>query len=80
MSDTLEPLATKSSVSALSRRAAVEKLTRVRVEGSKNRFTTVLPCKSGRFLCGNWLTSTNPSALSRIASISSRLSSSRSSR
>ena len=41
--------AEKSTVSAPSRRAASEKLVRVRVEFSKNRLTQVLPVSSGIF-------------------------------
>ena len=43
--------AEKSTVSAPSRRAASEKLVRVRVEFSKNRLTQVLPVSSGIFRC-----------------------------
>ena len=48
----------KFITSALSRRAAVSKLVRVRVESSKNRFTTVLPRRAGTFGMGRWLIST----------------------
>ena len=48
----------KFITSALSRRAAVSKLVRVRVESSKNRFTTVLPRSAGTFGIGRWLIST----------------------
>ncbi len=77
---TLEPPTVKSCVSAPRRLAAKPKLARVRVEGSKKRLTTTLPFRSPRFLRRRWLTSTNPSAVSRMVSISARLSSSRPSR
>src|SRR5262245_6574288 len=73
----LEPPGVKSRVSALSRRAARLKLVRVRVDGSKNRFTTTLPLRNVRFLRRFWLSSTKFSAVSRMVTSSSRLSSSR---
>ena len=41
--------AAKLRVSALSLFAAISKLLRVRVEGSKNKFATTCPCKVGTF-------------------------------
>ena len=48
----------KFMTSALSRRAAVSKLVRVRVESSKNRLTTVLPRSAGTLGIGRRLIST----------------------
>src|SRR5665647_196080 len=45
--ETLEPFAAKLMTSADNRLAAVSKEIRVRVESSKNRFTTVLPRRVG---------------------------------
>jgi hypothetical protein len=53
--------------SADSRLAAISKVVRVRVEGSKNRFTTVLPCSSGTFLIRRSPTPMKDSARSRIS-------------
>ena len=69
--------AEKSSVSAPSRRAASEKLFRVRVEFSKNRLTQVLPVSSGIFRWPSAAACLNTSALSRISVISSAERSSR---
>ncbi len=76
----LEPLGEKSCVSADSRLAARLKLVRVRVEFSKNRLKTIRPCRAGTFLRLRVEISANDSAVSRIARISSRESSSRPSR
>ena len=46
--DRLLPEAEKSTVSAPNRRAASEKLVRVRVDGSKNRFAQVRPASDDR--------------------------------
>src|SRR5262249_33243374 len=70
----------KSCVSAESRLAARLKLVRVRVEFSKNRLKTIFPCSAGTFLRLRFETWSISSAVSRIARISSRDSSSRPSR
>ena len=54
------------SVSALSRFSAISNDVRVRVLGSKNRLTTVLPRSVGTFLIGRWPISFIASAVSRI--------------
>ena len=59
------------SVSALSRFSAISNDVRVRVLGSKNRLTTVLPRSAGTFLIGRVPTSFIASAVSRISAISS---------
>ncbi len=76
----LEPLGEKSWVSAESRLAARLKLVRVRVEFSKNRLKTIRPWRAGTFLRLRVEISANDSAVSRIATISSRDRSSRPSR
>src|SRR5208283_2556403 len=68
--DTLEAIL---SVSAERRLAASSKEMRVRVEGSKNRVTTVLPRKAGTFLMLRLETSLKDLAVSRMSSISWRL-------
>src|SRR3954466_2418013 len=75
--DRLETLALKSCTSADSRLAARLKLVRVRVEFSKNRLKTIRPCSAGTFFRLRVEISVNDSAVSRIATISSRDSSSR---
>src|SRR5919197_1457796 len=52
--------------SADSRFAAISKVVRVRVEGSKNRLKTLLPRSSGTFFTSRSVTPTNDSAVSRI--------------
>src|SRR5437764_2418289 len=52
--------------SAESRFAAISKVVRVRVEGSKNRLKTLLPRSSGTFFTSRSVTPTNDSAVSRI--------------
>src|SRR5439155_14760595 len=52
--------------SAERRFAAISKVVRVRVEGSKNRLKTLLPRSSGTFLTSRSVTPTNDSAVSRI--------------
>src|SRR5256714_6706567 len=52
--------------SAESRLAAISKVVRVRVEGSKNRLNTLLPRSSGTFFTSRSVTPTNDSAVSRI--------------
>ena len=66
------PMATLS-VSALSRFSAISNEVRVRVLGSKNRFTTVRPRRVGTFLMARLPTSFIASAVSRIRTISSGL-------
>ena len=61
----------KLITSALSRLAASSKDVRVRVLGSKNRLTTVLPRSAGTFLMSRPLTSLKESAVSRMSAISS---------
>ena len=58
-------------VSALSRFSATSKDVRVRVLGSKNRFTTVRPRRVGTFLIGRSAISFIASAVSRTSTISS---------
>src|SRR5688500_18430961 len=52
--------------SADRRLAAISKVVRVRVEGSKNRLNTLLPRSSGTFFTSRSVTSANDSAVSRI--------------
>src|SRR2546421_820892 len=52
--------------SADRRLAAISKVVRVRVEGSKNRLKTLLPRRSGTFFTSRSVTPTNDSAVSRI--------------
>ena len=59
------------SVSALRRFSATSNDVRVRVLGSKNRLTTVLPRSAGTFLIVRVPTSFIASAVSRISTISS---------
>ena len=70
----LEEPATES-VSAPRRLQASSKELFVRVEGSRNRFTTVRPRRVGSFLMVRELTSSKVCAQSRICSMSSRVSS-----
>src|SRR5688500_1122363 len=58
--------------SAESRLAAISKVVRVRVEGSKNRLNTLLPRSSGTFFTSRSVTPANDSAVSRICSRISR--------
>ena len=68
---TLEvPIATLR-VSALRRFSAISNDVRVRVLGSKNRFTTVRPRSVGTFLMARLPTSFMASAVSRMSTISS---------
>ena len=59
------------SVSALRRFSAISNDVRVRVLGSKNRLTTVLPRSAGTFLIGREPISFIASAVSRMSAISS---------
>ena len=61
----------KLMTSALNRLAANSKEVRVRVLGSKNKLTTVLPRRAGTFLISRPPTYFNDSAVVRISSISS---------
>src|SRR3989338_5148228 len=63
-------------ISAESRFAATSKLVRVLVEGSKKRFAIVFPRSAGTFLTSRLETSLKDSAVVKISSISSRVSSS----
>src|SRR3982751_5056486 len=58
--------------SAERRLAAISKVVRVRVEGSKNRLKTLLPRRSGTFFTSRSVTPTNDSAVSRICARISR--------
>src|SRR2546428_593751 len=58
--------------SAERRLAAISKVVRVRVEGSKNRLNTLLPRSSGTFLTSRSVTPAKDSAVSRICSSTSR--------
>src|ERR671910_2602066 len=58
--------------SADRRLAAISKVVRVRVEGSKNRLNTLLPRSSGTFFTSRSVTPANDSAVSRICSRISR--------
>ena len=69
--DRLLPEEEKSIVSAPSRRAASEKLVRVRVEFSKNRLAQVRPARIGIFCAQLAVASLNVTALSRMMLISS---------
>ena len=62
-------------VSALSRFSAISNEVRVRVEGSKNRFTTVRPRRAGTFLICRCEISFMASAVSSTSTISSGVSS-----
>jgi hypothetical protein len=63
--------AAKFRVSALNLLAAISKLLRVRVEGSKNKFATTCPCKVGTFLVLRDRTSLNEAAVCKTALYSS---------
>src|SRR2546428_11343660 len=67
--------AAELSTSASSRWAGSSKEVRVRVLGSKNRFTTVLPRRVGTFLMSRPVTSLKDSAVSRTRLISSTVKS-----
>ena len=71
--DRLEPFAAKLMTSAESRLAAASNEIRVRVESSKNRFTTVRPRSAGSFLIGRSASDRISSAVVRTCSASSRL-------
>src|SRR3954462_10182953 len=71
---TEEPAAATLTVSAESRFSANSNEIRVRVDGSKNRLTMVLPRSAGTFLMARSLTSLKGSAVSRMSSICSALS------
>src|SRR5512134_1033467 len=58
--------------SAERRLAAISKVVRVRVEGSKNRLNTLLPRSSGTFFTSRSVTPAKDSAVSRICSRISR--------
>src|ERR1044071_9564510 len=68
---TADPEAAKLSVSAERRFSAISNDTRVRVDASMKRLMTSCPRNAGTFFTGRSLTSLNPSAVSRISSISS---------
>ena len=68
---TLEVAVAMLSVSALSRFSAISNDVRVRVLGSKNRFTTVRPRSVGTFLIARPPISFIASAVSRMSVISS---------
>src|SRR6185436_1524174 len=68
---TLEVAIATFSVSALRRFSATSNEVRVRVLGSKNRFTTVRPRSVGTFLMGRCAISCIASAVSRMSTISS---------
>src|ERR1700716_1325312 len=58
--------------SAESRLAAISKVVRVRVEGSKNKLNTLLPRRIGTFFTSRSVTPANDSAVSRICTRISR--------
>ena len=60
------------TTSADSRLAAISKVVRVRVVGSKNRLKMALPRSSGTFFTSRSVTETNERAVSRICSRISR--------
>ena len=68
-----DPLEEMFTVSAERRFSANSKDTRVRVEGSKNRFTMVLPRSTGTFLISRLEISLNGSAVLRMLRICSAL-------
>ncbi len=72
---TLELAIATPSVSALSRFSAISNEVRVRVDGSKNRLTTVRPRSVGTFLMARCEISFIASAVSRMRTISSGVSS-----
>ena len=67
---TLELAMATPSVSALSRFSAISNEVRVRVDGSKNRLTTVRPRSVGTFLIARCEISFIASAVSRMSTIS----------
>src|SRR4051812_31614106 len=75
-----EASAVKLIMSADSRCSESSKLIRVRVEGSTNRLTTVLPRKAGTFLIARSPTALNARAVSSTVTISSAVRDSISSR
>ena len=75
-----EESAEKLMMSALKRFAESSKLTRVRVEGSTKKFTTVLPWSAGTFLMSRSPTALNSRAVSSTVVSSSALRLSMSSR
>src|ERR1051326_7664037 len=75
-----EASAEKLITSAVSRCAASSKLMRVRVDGSTNRLTTVLPRNAGTFLIARSPTALNARAVSSTVATSSAVSDSMSSR
>ena len=78
--DSDEPFAEKLMTSADNRLAAASNEMRVRVESSKNRFTTVRPRSAGSFLIGRSASDRISSAVRRTSSASSRLRSAADSR
>src|SRR5471030_2117878 len=72
--------AEKFTMSAVNRCAASSKLMRVRVDGSMNRLTTVLPRRAGTFLIARSPTALNALVVSSTVTISSAVSDSMSSR
>src|SRR5688500_5631977 len=78
VSISVSPLVAEESVmfrlrtSAERRLAAISKVVRVRVEGSKNRLNTLLPRSSGTFFTSRSVTPTKESAVSRICRSTSR--------
>src|SRR3954470_35536 len=75
-----EASAVKLMTSAVRRWAASSKLMRVRVEGSMNRLTTVLPRSAGTFLMARAPTALKARAVSSTVMISSAVSDSMSRR
>src|SRR5674476_445828 len=75
-----EASAEKFTMSAVNRCAASSKLMRVRVDGSMNKLTTVLPRNAGAFLIARSPTALNALAVSSTVTISSAVSDSMSSR
>ena len=75
-----EASAVKLMISAERRCSASSKLIRVRVEGSTNRLTTVLPRRAGTFLIARWPTALKARAVSSTVTISSGASDSMSRR
>jgi hypothetical protein len=61
-----EMVIARLSTSAESLLAAISKVVRVRVDGSKKRLNTALPRSSGTFFTSRWVTPTNDFAVSRI--------------
>src|SRR6478752_4561267 len=61
-----DTLIARLMTSADKRLAAISKVVRVRVDGSKKRLKIALPRSRGTFLTSRWVTPTNDSAVSRI--------------